>query len=186
MPRRIFSLRDPYFEIPRQVGLEFGWGKLNTWGVRDHVAYQEQFLHFFRYLFDNLQSNPEEHPDWRPMALSLSLRAGAIKVYVLSAVSILEGALAELAAHAGMGEANALHRRSFGAILDLIESNNAMRAEFEPVWGHLKLLQKYRNFVHVGNAAKDDGAYWKEISTNEHAIFKACDETLEFVSKKCT
>jgi hypothetical protein len=184
MPRRFFSLRDPYFDIPRQAGLAFGWGKL-SWPVMEHVAYQEQFLHFFRYLFDNLQSNPEENADWKPMPLSLSLRAGAIKVYVLSAVAILEGALAELAAQAGIGEADKLYRRSFGAILDLIETNNAMRAEFEPVWEGLKLLQKYRNFVHVGNAAKDQGAYWKEITNNETAIFRACDETLAFLSKKC-
>ena len=184
MARRVFSLRNPHFEIPAQATLAAGWPTLQ-FEIREQIAYQEQFLKFFRHLFENLQSVPEERPNWNPWGISLSLRAGAIKVYVLGAVSIIEGALAELAVTRGLGTREALHKRSFGQLLEIAERVPSVRAELEPIWTSLRFLKKYRNFIHVGNAANDSDAYWREILNNEVALFQACDTVISWIAAKC-
>ncbi len=184
MPTRIFSLANGEFQVPAAGALEFGWVALES-DIRSQLAFQEQFLLFFRHLYQNLQSVPIENPHWNPIPLSLSLKAGALKTYVLAAVAIIEGALAELAAIRGLGEREMLHRKTFGSLLRGVEESAALRAEFEPIWIHLVLLKRYRNFVHLGNAANAAEAYWQDVLNNEAQLLAACDVTIQWLSEKC-
>jgi hypothetical protein len=184
MPTRIFSLANGEFQVPAAGGLEFGWAALEP-EIRSQIAFQEQFLRFLRHLYQNLQSVPIENPHWNPTPLSLSLKAGALKTYILAAVSIIEGALAELATIRGLGEREALHRKAFGSLLRSVEGNAALRAEFDPIWNHLVLLKRYRNFVHLGNAASAAEAYWQDVLNNEAPLLAACDTTIQWLSEKC-
>ena len=70
-----FSLRVTDFDVPTVGLLIFGWAGLENNEIVSQLCFQEQFLSFFRYLITNLQSTSQEHPDWSPMPLSLSLRA---------------------------------------------------------------------------------------------------------------
>lgn len=184
MTARIFSLANPQFEIPETCGLQFSWASLDG-EIGLQVAFQEQFLCFYRYLYENLQSTPKTDPNQGPYKLSLSLRAGALKIYILAACSIIEGVLAELAAMRDLGDQEELHRLSFGRLLQKFERERAVLDEFQPIWGHLKLLKKYRNFVHLGNAAKSEQAYWRDILDQEANLLDACDESIRWLSDKC-
>lgn len=184
MPTRIFSLADGEFQIPAAGGLEFGWAALES-DIRSQIAFQQQFLLFFRFLYQNLQSVPSENPHWNPIPLALSLKAGALKTYVMAAVAIIEGALAELGSRRGLGTREVLHRKPFGALLNIVEKSAALRAELDPVWDHLALLKQYRNFIHLGNAANAPEAYWQDVLNNEAALLAACDTTIQWLSEKC-
>ena len=46
---RRFSLRNPLFDVPAAGGLVFGWARVPDMVVAKQLAYQEQFLSFFRY-----------------------------------------------------------------------------------------------------------------------------------------
>ena len=184
MPPRIFSLANQTFDVPAAGGLQFGWAELpNDIGVQ--IAFQQQFLEFFRFLYSNLQSVPEQNPNLAPMQLSLSLRAGALKTYVLAAVSIMEGAIAEMAADRQLGAREVLHRYPFGRLLGVLGDSAPVRQEFDPIWGRLQLLKQYRNFVHLGNAAQNPQAYWQDVLNNEAALLEACDTVIQWLSAKC-
>jgi hypothetical protein len=178
-----FSLSNPDFEVPPASVFVFSWGGLADNEIVRQLSFQSQFLSFFRYLIENLQSTPTEHPNWRPWSLGLSLRAGALKVYVQSAVSIIEGALAELGARRGYGKGATLHKKTYGALLKLWKDRS--EEEISPVWAQLQLLKEYRNFVHLGNAAGSEGANWKAILGRETDLFKACDDVISWLSSKC-
>ena len=105
-----------------------------------------------------------------------------MKAYVQFAVSIIEGALAELGAKRGFESRDVLHRKTFGTLLDLWKDGSD---ELAPMWQQLQLLKTYRNFVHLGNAAANKDSYWKDIVDRESDLLKACDEVISWLSKKC-
>jgi hypothetical protein len=177
-----FSLKETDFEVPAVGVLIFGWAGLDDSEIMSQLCFQQQFLSFFRYLIMNLQSTPQERPNLQPQPLSLSLRAGALKAYVQSAVSIIEGALAELGVIRGLGERDFLHRKTFGALLDLWKGASE---ELVPIWKQLQLLKTYRNFVHLGNAAANADSYWKDLLNRESDLLGACDEVILWLSSKC-
>ena len=164
---RAFSLRDPNFEVAPHMGFLFRWGGAVRHDVAIQLAYQEQYLEFQRHLLGNLQSTSSENPEWRPLALSLSLRAGAIKTYVISAVAIIEGALAGFGAARRISDnPDGLYELTFGQLLGRWSNNGEPRSEIEPIWADLRLLRTYRNHVHLARAA-DDEAYWQDIVARE-------------------
>ena len=181
---RIFSLRNEVFEVPVAMGLHFGWAGIDH-EVGSQIAFQEQFLSFYRFLYENIQSVPQENPHFAPRPISLSLRAGALKAYVLTATSIIEGALAELLANRGVQNREALHRRTFGQLLGIIERNEQLLESFNEIWEQLVLIKRYRNFVHLGNAAHDQNAYWQDLLEQEGNLLAACDATIEWLSQEC-
>lgn len=146
------------------------------------LAYQEQFLRFFRFVLENLQSTPAENPNWAPRALSLSLRAGAIKAYVQLAGSIIEGALAAQAARIGIDQAERLYRKPLGPLLRAWMRDGAPRPELAAIWDDLQMLKRYRNFIHLGNAAENPDAYWQEVVGAEEALLGAADRAIEHLS----
>lgn len=186
MALRRYSLVEPYFDIQSTVLAHFSWDVL-SYQIRDQIGYQQQFLGFFKHFFlQSLASVPEPNPKrMRPWVVGLGLRAAGLKMYVLSTVSILEGALAELAAQRGLGARDALLRLPFGALMDRVNDNPVVKVEFEEVWTNFEFLRGYRNFIHLGNAAQNAGSYWKHILDKELAILTTCDTTIEWMSKKC-
>ena len=179
---RSYSLRQPEHEVTSADVYIFSWGDLEDADVVSHLCFQNQFLDFFRYVIDNLQSRPINSPNASPMPLKYALRAGALKAYVQLAVSILEGALAELAVKRDPEKRSKLHKLSFGALLQFWYEQSK---ELEPIRTELDLLNKYRNFVHLANAAANDESYWKDIIENEASLLAACDKAIKWVSDKC-
>ena len=179
---RTFTLRNPEFEVPLNLGLLFRWGGVVRHDVAVQLAYQEQYLQFQRHLLENLQSTSLEHPDWHPIALSLSLRAGAIKTYVISAVAVLEGALAGFGgARQICANPDDLYDLTFGQLLGRWSNNGIPRSEIEPIWQDLQLLRTYRNHVHLARAA-DDEAYWQDVVAREQELLRSADRCLEFLA----
>ncbi|MGD9598801.1 MAG: hypothetical protein AB7V24_10280 [Steroidobacteraceae bacterium] len=166
-------------------GLMFRWSGIDN-EMTVQLAYQEQFLRFFRHLLENLQHSSVENPAWASMPLSLSLRAGAIKAYVQCVVSILEGALAAAGARVGLPGANNFHRMAYGQLLGAWARDNQPRPEVAAIWDDLQLLKKCRNFIHLGNAAANDDAYWQSIVESEQDLLQAADRAIAHVSALCT
>lgn len=182
---RTFTLRNPEFDVPPNLGLLFRWGGTVRHDVAVQLAYQEQYLQFQRHLLENLQSTSVEHPDWHPIALSLSLRAGAIKTYVISAVAVLEGALAGFgAARQISANPDDLYDLTFGQLLRRWSNDGTPRAEIAPIWEELQLLRTYRNHVHLARAA-DDEAYWQDVVAREPELIRSADRCLGFLAEAC-
>lgn len=182
---RRFTLREPDFDIPQTVGLSFRWSGIDS-ELANQLAFQEQFLRFFRHLLENLQSVPSDSPGWNPLPLSLSLRGGAIKAYVQLAVSVAEGALAGLAESLNLGRnGEDLRKLAFGALLDRWSTNNVPREEVRMIWEELQLLKRHRNFIHLGNAAGSEDAYWKEIIDSEAGILMFADRVTQHLAAIC-
>lgn len=182
---RIFSLRQPRYEIPPAVCFVFRWAGLPI-EIAQQLAFEEQYLQFQKYLLLNLQSVLQEKPNWVPMSLSLSLRAGAVKAYVVFAASIVEGALAAWGEKIGLAGQGQLLSKPLGAVLRAWEADDGQpRAEISPIWAQLQLIKTYRNFVHMGRAAADAEAYWVNILAQEVALLSAVDDTLAHLSRNC-
>ena len=183
---RRFALRNPDFDVSRKDALLVRWVGLANHDTAVQLAYQEQYLEFQRHLLENLQSAPAENPDWRPRPLALSLRAGAIKAYVLSAVAILDAALAAFGTARGVQrrEGEDLYDLTFGQLLGRWGPDGAPREEIAPIWDKLRLLHGYRNHVHLARAADDD-AYWQDVLEREADLLRACDECIDFLAEHC-
>ena len=182
---RIFSLRQPRYEIPPAVGFVFRWAGLPM-EIAQQLAFEEQYLQFQKYLLQNLQSVPQENPNWVPMSLSLSIRAGAVKAYVVFAASIVEGALAAWGERIGVAGQGQLLSKPLGAVLRAWELDDGQpREEIAAVWPQLQLIKTYRNFVHMGRAAAEADAYWANLLAQEAALLLAVDETLAHLSRNC-
>lgn len=180
---RRFFLQDPDFEIPSTDGLVFRWSALDD-ELAYQIAYQEQFLRFQQHLLTNLQSVPSENPDWAATSLSLSLRAGAIKTCTLLAVSIAEGALLGLAIQRELGTWEQLHHKTYGQLLQFWDTEER-RETLGAHWNGLRLLNQYRNYVHLANAANDNRAYWRDVLNHENELVAAVEGTLNGLSDLC-
>ncbi len=184
MPR-IFSLANPEFEIPSISHLELEWAGAAQEDLARQIGFQDQFRRLYRHIFLSLQSVPAENPDWNPRPLALSVRAGAIKTYVLLSVSIAEGALAALGEERNLGRRNGdLFQRTFGSLLAAWEENGQPRPEVADVWEDMQLLRRYRNYVHLNRAAQEQ-AEWQEILENEQRIFVAADNVVNHLRNLC-
>ena len=173
---RIFSLRDSEFEIRPIHHLELEWAGVANQELARQIGFQIQFSQFFRHLLENLQSAPVEHPDWQPVPLSLSLRAGAIRTFVLLTVSIAEAALAALGEERGLGrKPNEIFDRTFGQLLNAWRHEGQPRPEIAEIWDNLQLLKDVRNYIHLPKAAGNDAAHWREILAREQEIVAACE-----------
>jgi hypothetical protein len=181
---RIFSIRRIPFTVPHAQSFHFTWLPAFDWEVGVQLSYQQQFLEFFRFLIHNIESVPEKNQDWAPLALSLSLRAGAVKTYVIAAASMVEGVLLEILFRRKMLERDSATRMTFGRVLDVIDKNAELKAEFADVWDRLQLLKQYRNFVHLANAAKNEQAYWMDVANREQELFNACDSVIAWLEAK--
>lgn len=182
---RKFSLTNDKYEISEAIGSLFDWDMLDT-EVAHQIGFEEQYLQFHRYLLENLCSVPVEHPEYHPRQIDLSLRAGAIKAYIVLACSIIEAVLASWAKQIGLSNnVDRLMRLPFGALLDLWSMNGEPRLEIAPIWGHLNLLLQYRNFIHLGRAITDQSAYWKNILDRERDLLSAVDMSLNYLSSQC-
>jgi hypothetical protein len=183
---RRFSLADPDFEIPPIHHLELEWAGASHTDLARQIGFQDQFRQFFRYLLGNLQSCPTKSPEWSPQSLSLSLRAGAIRTYMLLSVSIAEGALAALGEERKLGKKpGELYQRTFGSLLAAWEKNGQPRSEVEVIWPELQTLKRYRNYVHLSRAATDEEAYWKEILEKEQELLDAADAVVSHLRDLC-
>lgn len=183
---RRFSLRNPDFDISPIHHLELEWAGAAHQPLARQLGFQVQFAQFFKHLLENLQSVPAENPGWRPVALSLSIRAGAIRTYVLLAVSIAEAALAALGEERGLGRRSGeLYERAFGGLLKAWEDNGQPRQEVAEIWQHLQLLKAIRNYIHLPIAAGADDAYWQEILAREGDILTACDGVIDHLRGMC-
>jgi hypothetical protein len=184
MPR-IFSLANPEFEIPSINHLELEWAGAAQGDLARQIGFQDQFRRLFRYIFLNLQSVPGERPNWNPRPLALSVRAGAIKTYVLLSVSIAEGALAALGEERNLGRREGeLFQRTFGGLLTAWEENGRPRAEVANIWEDMQLLKRYRNYVHLNRAAQEE-AGWQEILENEQHVLGAADNVVSHLRNLC-
>lgn len=182
---RIFSLKNSKFDIPKATQYILHWADLPH-EIYNEVMYRQQFLVFHRYLIENLQSVSEDQPNYAPKPLSLSLRAGAIQSYVVLAVSIIEVGLAGLAEiKAIVDNPQELYSKTYGAILKVWSTDGQPKKEVEPIWQDLQLLKKFRNHIHLDNAASDKDSYWKEVLKQETNLLKACDKTLSYLSDLC-
>ena len=179
--RRNYHLNEPDFDMP--VADIERWSGLNDKGVADQVAFQEQFLQFFRHLLENIQSVPSGSSGFQPTRLSLSVRAGAIKSYVLTAVSIIEGALMCHALKRGLADEDRLKRATYGQLLGIwADDDGDPLPEVAPIWDDLKLLHKYRNYIHLGPASRSPDAYWQAINDREADLLAACDRAIDHLS----
>jgi hypothetical protein len=182
---RRFTLRNSDYEVPKAGLLLFRWGALDM-RIANQLAFEEQFLNFQRHLLENLQSSPTENPDRPSRPLSLSLRAGAIKSYVVFASSIIEGALAAWGENVVLTKnPGSLYKKTLGGLLNAWEVDGQPREEVQPIWDHLQLLKNHRNFIHLGNAANDPAAYWQEIIDNEAELLSAVDNVINYLSGQC-
>lgn len=182
---RKFSLRNPDFEIPSSGGLIFRWAGLDM-EIANQLAFEEQYLRFHKHLLENLQSVPSESPDFNPSPLSLSIRAGAIKSYIIFATSLLEGALAALGERRGFArEPGSLYKKTFGGLLTIWKDGEIPKHEVAPIWAQLQLLKEYRNFIHLGNAAANEKAYWQQILDRENELLVAVDVSIEHMVTQC-
>ena len=183
---RIFSLRNNQFAISVAGVSVFRWGGLDT-DIAHQIGFEEQYLKFHRYLLENLQSVPEENPHYTPRPMALSLRAGAVKAYVVFACSIIEGVLANWGKNLGVTDKpEKLAQKPFGALLKAwcVEEGQP-RDEIAPIWGELNLLLEYRNFVHLGRAVASDNAYWQNILDREKELLRAVDSCFSHLSGLC-
>ena len=184
MARR-FSLREPLFDIPTINYLEMEWAGAAEKSLAREIGFQDQFRQLYRHLFTNLESVPADNPDWALRPLSLSVRAGAIKTYVLLSVSIAEGALSALGEEHGLGRrAGDLYRKPFGALLGAWSDGDVPRAEVAGIWDDLQLLLRYRNFIHLNRAAGDDEG-WQGILNREQEILGAADRAIDHLKELC-
>jgi hypothetical protein len=183
---RRFTLANPDFEIPSIHHLEWEWAGAAHTALARQLGFQVQFAEFFKYLLSNLQSVPADHPDWRPSPLSLSVRAGAVRTYVLLAVSIAEAALAALGEERNLGRRRGeLFERTYGGLLKAWEDSGEPRPEIRSIWTDLLLLKNVRNYVHLPNAASTEQAHWQEILSQEHEILRASDSVIEHLRNMC-
>lgn len=182
---RIFSLANPEFEIPSINHLELEWAGAAQGDLARQIGFQDQFRQLFRHLFQNLQSVPTENPGWNPIPISLSVRAGAVKTYVLLSVSIAEGALAALGEERGLGRREGeLFQKTFGPLLTAWEEDGQPRPEVDDIWEDMQLLKRYRNYVHLNRAAQDEAA-WQGILENEENILRASDRVVDHLRRLC-
>lgn len=182
---RIFSLRNDHNDIRHAGVAAFRWGALDP-EIAHQIGFEEQYLEFHRYLLENLQSVPEENPHYAPRPISLSLRAGAIKAYVVFACSIIEGVLANWGKHLAISNRpDQLSNKPFGGLLKAWCVEEKPRDEIAPIWNELNLLLEYRNFVHLGRAVANDNAYWQNILDREQELLSAVDQCLAHLSDCC-
>lgn len=182
---RFFSLANPEFEIPPVNHLEMEWAGAAHGDLARQIGFQDQFRQLFRHVFLNLQSVPSESPDWSPRPLSLSVRAGAVKTYVLLSVSIAEGALAALGEERQLGRREGrLFQMTFGELLRAWEEDGRPRPEITGIWDDMQLLKRYRNYVHLNRAAQEE-ATWQGILENEQNILAACDRVVNRLRTLC-
>ncbi|MGO1003241.1 hypothetical protein [Lysobacter sp. CA196] len=183
---RRYSLNNPDFDISPIHQLELEWAGAAHQALARQLGFQVQFAQFFKHLLENLQSVPVDHPDWQPMGLSLSVRSGAIRTYVLLAVSIAEAALAALGEERGYGRRpNELYARTFGGLLKAWEDNGQPRPEIANIWDQLQVLKAVRNYIHLPNAADADDAHWREILARQNEILVACDTVIDHLRDLC-
>lgn len=183
---RRFSLANPDFTIPSISHLELEWAGAAHTALAQQLGFQVQFAEFFKHLLDNLQSVPAEHLDCRPSPLSLSVRAGAIRMYVLLAVSIAEAALAALGEERGLGRRpGELFERPYGGLLKAWENSGEPHPEIQSIWNELQLLKAVRNYVHLPNAASTEQAHWQEILSQERDILRAIDSVIAHLRNMC-
>lgn len=183
---REFSLKDSCFEVPSTLGLSFCWANLCDQELASQVCFQEQFLRFFRYMLENLQSR-ECGKNWQqPLPLSLSLRAGAIKFYVLSVASLAEAVLASVAETRKYTKLpKEVHHRTFGKVLEAWKYSGAPQRDIAPFWDDLQLIKKYRDYVHLGRASVEPDSYWQDINASERSILSACDRVMQCLAAIC-
>jgi len=182
---RIFSLRNDRTDV-RPAGVAvFRWGALDP-EIAHQIGFEEQYLEFHRYLLENLQSVPEEKPYYAPRPISLSLRAGAVKAFVVFSCSIIEGVLAnwgkklEISNHP-----NQLSKRPLGGLLRAWCVDGQPRGEIAPIWDDLNLILEYRNFIHLERAVANDNAYWQNILDREQELLSSVDRCLAHLSECC-
>lgn len=182
---RTFTLNNPNFDIPASGGLLFRWAGLDM-EIAHQLAFEEQYLQFQRHLLENLQSIPAGNTTYKPSKLSLSVRAGAVKSYIVFACSIIEGALAAWGESLGLTSSpGSLYKQTLGGLLRSWECGGKPRSEVAPIWGHLQLLREYRNFIHLARAASSPDAYWQQILDREVELLRAVDESIEYLSSHC-
>jgi hypothetical protein len=154
--------------------------------IAHQLAFEEQYLKFQRHLLENLQSVPSGSSRYAPSLLALSLRAGAVKSYIVFASSIIEGALAAWGENLGLTTTpGSLYKKTLGGLLSKWESGGTPRVVVAPIWAHLQLLKEYRNFIHLARAAASPDAYWQQILDREAELLTAADETIEYLSNQC-
>jgi len=182
---RTFTLRNPDFEIPATGGLIFRWAGLDM-EIATQLAFEEQYLRFQRHLLENLQSTPAGSTGFAPSSISLSVRAGAVKSYVIFASSILEGALAALGENLALTiTPGSLYKKTLGGLLQVWKHEGVPRAEIAPIWEQLQLLKNHRNYIHLGNAATNEDAYWQQILDREADLLTAIDVSIEHMVSLC-
>lgn len=183
---RIFSLRNNRASIPQANVAIFKWAALDI-EVARQIGFQEQYLNFHKYLLENLQSVPEESQHYAPRPISLSLRAGAVKAYVVLACSIIEGVLANWGAKQAVSpKPETLLKKPLGGLLRAWCIEDGLpRDEIAPIWNDLTLLHEYRNFVHLGRAVGNDNAYWQNVLERENDLVEAADRCVAYLAECC-
>lgn len=184
---RIFSLRNDRAEIQPAVVAVFRWAALDT-EIAHQIGFEEQYLHFHKYLLENLQSVPQENPHYTPRIISLSLRAGAVKAYIIFACSIIEGVLANWGKVLEISnQPEMLSKKPFGALLKAwCVDKDQPRREIAAIWDDLNLLLEYRNFIHLGKAVASERAYWQDILNKEDQLLSAVDRCLGHLADSCS
>lgn len=154
--------------------------------VAQQLGFEQQYLEFHKYLLQNLQSVPDTHPHYTPRPIDLSLRAGAVKAYVVFGCSVIEGALAAWGERIGVGAPGTLMKKPLGGLLAAWEVSGAPRSEVVPIWPQLQLLKQYRNFIHLGRSVMDPDAYWQNILAQEANLIAAVDEAISYLADNCS
>lgn len=157
----------------------FTYGSLSDGELIPQICFQEQGLGFLRYLIENLQSSDEDQPH-HTVFLGLSLRAALVKMYVTGIAAVVEAVLVDVGKKRGYKIPDNESVRTFGKALKAWDI--AGKCELASVWVELQTIYKYRNFLHLGNAARNKDAYWGEIIVNEKNIFSACDKSMNAIS----
>lgn len=181
--RRMYTTKVP-FDAPKAAN--FKWNLSSE--VERQLGFEEQYLSLQRHLLKNLITT-----DWAnnsdcanksesEQQLKSSLRAGAIKSYVVFSASIIEGVLAALAEKFDLPKKNI--RRDFfkmtlGELLEFWMSNGKAKAQIEDICSDLELIIEYRNFIHLQNASNNPKAYWQAINKNEAQLLAKIDKTIK-------
>lgn len=181
-----FFFDKPTFEIQslRPVAV-FKWRHLNSPEVQYAIAAEEQYLHFHRYMIENIRHTEAGKLEQPPYSykLGLSVRAGAIKAAILIAASIAEAALRAIAEIRSYPLNKEPRKRTFGNVIRAWEQNGIPRPEVSAIWPNVIAIHEVRNFVHLHKAAEEADASWENVLKEENNLLNSALEAIEHIAK---
>jgi hypothetical protein len=177
-----FLFEDPTKAIPTIATCKKHWQHIPDADVQRQICYEQQYLEFHFWLLRNIRSTESgcaSNPRYTK-ELTLSLRAGAIKVAILLCASIAEAALRAHAEHRDYPLSSDPKKRTFGNVLKAWKDcEKQPRTDVAPIWDKLMDLYDSRNNVHLHEAAVNADAGFVAVLAKEETIFNNVKDILK-------